>query len=32
MDEVTNIVMIDSVGEVLLYLRDDKPTIKFPNT
>ena len=32
MDEGTNIVMINSVGEVLLYLRDDKPTIKFPNT
>ena len=32
MDEGTNIVMINSAGEVLLYLRDDKPTIKFPNT
>ena len=31
MDEGTNIVMINSAGEVLLYLRDDKPTIKFPN-
>ncbi|PWK88405.1 8-oxo-dGTP diphosphatase [Lentzea atacamensis] len=32
MDEGTNIVMINSAGQVLLYLRDDKPTIKFPNT
>jgi 8-oxo-dGTP diphosphatase len=32
MDEGTNIVMISSAEEVLLYLRDDKPTIRFPNT
>lgn len=32
MDEGTNIVMINSAGQVLLYLRDDKPTIRFPNT
>ncbi|WP_158843332.1 NUDIX domain-containing protein [Saccharothrix deserti] len=32
MDEGTNIVMVNSADEVLLYLRDDKPTIKFPNT
>ncbi|GAB2807017.1 NUDIX domain-containing protein [Lentzea nigeriaca] len=32
MDEGANIVMVNSAGEVLLYLRDDKPTIKFPNT
>ncbi|MFE9748659.1 NUDIX domain-containing protein [Saccharothrix saharensis] len=32
MDEGTNIVMVNPAGEVLLYLRDDKPTIKFPNT
>ncbi|MFS8097517.1 NUDIX domain-containing protein [Lentzea alba] len=32
MDEGTNIVMVNSAEEVLLYLRDDKPTIKFPNT
>jgi 8-oxo-dGTP diphosphatase len=31
MDEGTNIVMVSSTEEVLLYLRDDKPTIKFPN-
>jgi 8-oxo-dGTP diphosphatase len=31
-DEGTNIVMVNPAGEVLLYLRDDKPTIKFPNT
>jgi 8-oxo-dGTP diphosphatase len=32
LDEGTNIVMVNSAEEVLLYLRDDKPTIKFPNT
>ncbi|MFD5824657.1 NUDIX domain-containing protein [Lentzea sp. NPDC060358] len=32
MDEGTNIVMVNSAGQVLLYLRDDKPTIAFPNT
>ena len=32
MDEGTNIVMVNPAGEVLLYLRDDKPTIAFPNT
>ncbi|MFD9700372.1 NUDIX domain-containing protein [Lentzea sp. NPDC059081] len=32
MDEGTNIVMVNSAGSVLLYLRDDKPTIAFPNT
>ncbi len=32
MDEGTNIVMVNPAGQVLLYLRDDKPTIKFPNT
>lgn len=32
MDEGTNIVMVSSTEEVLLQLRDDKPTIKFPNT
>jgi 8-oxo-dGTP diphosphatase len=32
MDEGTNIVMINPAGEVLLHLRDDKPTIAFPNT
>ncbi|HUQ61153.1 NUDIX hydrolase [Lentzea sp.] len=32
MDEGTNIVMVNPAGEVLLYLRDDKPTIKFPDT
>lgn len=32
MDEGTNIVMVNPADEVLLYLRDDKPTIKFPNT
>jgi 8-oxo-dGTP diphosphatase len=30
-DEGTNVVMVDSAERVLLYLRDDKPTIKFPN-
>ncbi|HEX7301895.1 NUDIX hydrolase [Lentzea sp.] len=32
MDKGTNIVMVNAAGEVLLYLRDDKPTIAFPNT
>ncbi|WP_329790835.1 NUDIX domain-containing protein [Lentzea sp. DG1S-22] len=32
MDEGTNIVMINPAGQVLLYLRDDKPGIRFPNT
>lgn len=31
-DEGTNIVMINPAGRVLLYLRDDKPGIRFPNT
>jgi 8-oxo-dGTP diphosphatase len=31
-DEGTNIVMVNSAEQVLLYLRDDKPTINFPNT
>ncbi|WP_434443267.1 NUDIX hydrolase [Lentzea sp. E54] len=32
MDEGTNIVMMNSAEQVLLYLRDDKPEIRFPNT
>ncbi|ONI83350.1 hypothetical protein ALI22I_33015 [Saccharothrix sp. ALI-22-I] len=32
MDEGTNIVMVNSAEQVLLYLRDDKPAIRFPNT
>ncbi|MFD4635687.1 NUDIX domain-containing protein [Lentzea sp. NPDC058436] len=32
MDEGTNIVMVNPAGQVLLYLRDDKPEIRFPNT
>ncbi|SES20231.1 8-oxo-dGTP diphosphatase [Lentzea xinjiangensis] len=32
MDEGTNIVMVNSAGQVLLYLRDDKPEIRFPGT
>jgi 8-oxo-dGTP diphosphatase len=31
-DEGTNIVLVNPAGQVLLYLRDDKPEIRFPNT
>lgn len=30
MDEGANIVMVNPSGQVLLYQRDDKPTIRFP--
>ncbi|WP_229904304.1 NUDIX hydrolase [Lentzea cavernae] len=32
MDEGTNIVVINPAEQVLLYLRDDKPEIRYPNT